>query len=123
MNDGRGFARSPLVQLTRVRMFGFLREPEAVFWVFAFPVLMALALGIAFRTSGPPRAHVGVQDGPGASEVIKALEASPDLTAFRIAPDKAEAALRRGKIAVLVRSDSLGHPVIAFDPSRAETRF
>jgi ABC-2 type transport system permease protein len=86
-------------------------------------VLMALALGIAFRTSGPTRAHVGVLDGPGAAAVIKALEASPDLSCIRVAPQEAEAALRRGRIAVLVRADSSGRPVIAFDPNRPETRF
>src|SRR5262249_13182833 len=37
-------------------------------------------------------------------------------------PGEAEAALRRGRIAVLVRSDGSGRPVLAFDPSRAETR-
>ena len=41
--------RSALHQLTRMRMLTFLREPEAVFWVFAFPVIMTCALGIAFR--------------------------------------------------------------------------
>src|SRR4030095_696703 len=57
--------RSPLWQLTWTRMLAFLREPEAIFWVFAFPILLALALGIAFRTPGPQRAQVGVEGGPG----------------------------------------------------------
>ncbi|HET9013877.1 MAG TPA: hypothetical protein VFN38_18760, partial [Gemmatimonadaceae bacterium] len=38
-----------LVQLTLVRFKEFLREPEAVFWTFAFPVILAFGLGIAFR--------------------------------------------------------------------------
>jgi len=29
-----------------------LREREAVFWVFVFPVLLAAGLGIAFRNRG-----------------------------------------------------------------------
>jgi ABC-2 type transport system permease protein len=122
MSERRELALHPLWQLTRVRVFGFLREPEAVFWVFAFPVLMALALGIAFRTSGRPRSQVGVLDQPGAAALVKALEASPDLVVTRIAPDEAEAALRRGRIAVLVRPAPSGPPVLTFDPSRAETR-
>ena len=52
--------RSALWQLTYARMMGFLREPEALFWVFAFPLLLALALGIAFRSSGPQKSNVGV---------------------------------------------------------------
>ena len=122
MSEPRGLAASPLWQLTRVRMFGFLREPEAVFWVFAFPVLMALALGIAFRTSGPPRSRIGVLDGPGAAAVTRALQGSNDLEVIRIQADQAEAALRRGRIAVLVRPAGSGAPTLTFDPSRAETR-
>jgi ABC transporter DrrB family efflux protein len=123
MSDARGFARSPLWQLTRVRMFGFLREPEAVFWVFAFPVLMALALGIAFRSSGPPKSRIGVLEGPGAAAVITALRTSNDLEVIGVAQDQAETALRRGRIAVLVRPGEPGHPpALTFDPTRAETR-
>jgi len=122
MSERRGMALSPLWQLTRVRMFGFLREPEAVFWVFAFPVLMALALGIAFRTSGPPRSQVGVVEGPGAPALVKALETSPDLQVIRLEPGESETALRRGRIAVLVTPNASGPPVLTFDPSRAETR-
>src|SRR5262249_39070195 len=122
MREPRGVALSRLWQLTRVRMIGFLREPEAVFWVFAFPVLMALALGIAFRTSGPPRSRIGVLEGPGAAAVVQALAASPDLEAIRVAPNEAERALRRGRIAVLVRPGTSGRPVLTFDRSRTETR-
>ena len=49
MSDRRRFPDHPLVQLTRVRYREFFREPEAVFWVFIFPVLLAAGLGIAFR--------------------------------------------------------------------------
>ena len=41
---------SPLVQLTLARFREFVREPEAVFWTFVFPILMASGLGIAFRS-------------------------------------------------------------------------
>ena len=114
-------APNPLVELTLTRLREFLREPEAVFWVFAFPVLMALALGIAFRSSGPPRSRVGVVEGPGAAAVVKALEASPDLEVIQVGADGAERALGRGKIAVLVRPGDSGPPALTFDPSRAET--
>jgi ABC transporter DrrB family efflux protein len=103
-------------------MFGFLREPEAVFWVFAFPVLMALALGIAFRTSGPPKSRVGVVEGSGAEAVMKALQDSPDLEVVRVKPDETETALRRGRVAVLVTPNASGPPELRFDPTRAETR-
>ena len=52
MNEHRTAARrrySPLGQLVLARLREFYREPEAVFWVYGFPILMAVALGIAFR--------------------------------------------------------------------------
>ncbi|HSL83482.1 MAG TPA: ABC transporter permease, partial [Thermoanaerobaculia bacterium] len=51
-----------LKELTRARILEFVREPEAIFWVFVFPVLLAVALGIAFRepaTADPAAAAVG----------------------------------------------------------------
>src|SRR5260370_35215830 len=50
----------PLVQLTLCRMREFHREPEAIFWVFGFPIVLAFALGIAFRSRGPGELHVAV---------------------------------------------------------------
>ena len=47
------FADHPLVQLTLVRFLEFMREPEALFWVFVFPILLAAGLGIAFRNRPP----------------------------------------------------------------------
>src|SRR5260370_34759954 len=46
---GTSLADHPLVQLTLVRFYEFIREPEALFWVFAFPILLAAGLCIAFR--------------------------------------------------------------------------
>ncbi len=43
------FQTSSLFQLTLARFRLFLREPEAIFWTFLFPILLALGLGIAFR--------------------------------------------------------------------------
>src|SRR5436190_416961 len=51
----------PLVQLTLARMREFYREPEAIFWVFGFPIVLAFALGIAFRNRGPGELRVAVQ--------------------------------------------------------------
>jgi ABC-type multidrug transport system permease subunit len=44
---------SSLYQLTRVRFLLVWREPEAVFWIFIFPILLAVGLGIAFRNRPP----------------------------------------------------------------------
>ena len=56
----RGWRDHPLVQLTLVRYREFYREPEAVFWVFIFPVLLTAGLGIAFRSRAPERIPVAL---------------------------------------------------------------
>ncbi len=37
----------PLKELSLARLREFLREPEAVFWTYGFPLLLAVGLGIA----------------------------------------------------------------------------
>lgn len=104
---------SPLVELTMARLKEFLREPEAVFWVFAFPVLMALALGVAFRTTKPADVNVGVlkEESVAAANPRMAVQANliaqklTDAGGIRVrvlSPPQAEVALRNGVIAVLV---------------------
>ena len=44
--NSRRWADQPLAQLTLVRFREFWREPEAIFWVFIFPILLAAGLGL-----------------------------------------------------------------------------
>jgi ABC-type multidrug transport system permease subunit len=91
------------VELTRARLLEFVREPEAVFWVFIFPVLLALALGIAFRTKPVAALRAGVERGtPGAARIAAILRASPDLVVEELGPTQAAQALRAGKVDVVV---------------------
>src|SRR6187551_468978 len=71
---------NPLVELTLSRFREFVREPEAVFWVFAFPVIMTCALGIAFRSRGAEPVIAGVVEQAGAAELRQALEAAGGFT-------------------------------------------
>lgn len=108
-----------LGQLTRARTIGFLREPEAVFWVFVFPILLALALGIAFRNQKPQPLPVVVLPGASMETVRAVLGLSPDLRLVPVADEAAaERALRSGKALVLVRSATQ----IVFDPARQDAR-
>ena len=113
--------RSQLWQLTLSRIREFLREPEAVFWTFFFPVVMALALGIAFRESEPGPIPVGVErDGP-ADAAFAALDSAPALLPRWLEPDEVDRALRDGDVALVVRTAPDGM-AYRFDPSREEAR-
>lgn len=116
----RGGASHPVVELTLTRLREFLREPEAVFWLVFFPVLLAFALGLAFSGTGEQPVHVGVIDGPGAGEARDALAAAAGVVVRVLPPAAAERALRDGEVALLVRPGS--PPVYRFDPSRDESR-
>jgi ABC-2 type transport system permease protein len=112
--------RSPLIELTIARTKEFGREPEAIFWVFAFPILLALALGFAFRESKPERIPVGVVAGAPSSEtILKSMAASPALKPRIFEREAGQNALRTGKISLLVEPQPL---VFHFDPSRPDSR-
>jgi ABC-2 type transport system permease protein len=94
----------PLVELTLARVREFLREPEAVFWVFIFPVLLAFALGIAFRNTAPEKSRIAIESsGPEAEYIINALSKSPEVDAVALSPEEAAKSLRTGKIDLIVR--------------------
>ncbi len=52
---------SPLAQLVLSRLCEFYREPEVIFWVYGFPLLLAMGLGIAFRERPAEQLTVDVQ--------------------------------------------------------------
>jgi ABC-2 type transport system permease protein len=111
---------SPLLELTIYRFKEFLREPDAVFWVFAFPLLLTLALGFAFREKPPDRIPVGVSEGPLAQRYLAAMQKSPALQPRIYAEQAGREDLRRGKISLLVEGGA--RPVYRFDPTRPESR-
>ena len=121
--SGRAATLHPLLELTRVRILEFLREPEALFWTFIFPVLLALALGIAFRNPQPRPLRVGVLDSlPERERVVTALGSSFGLEVVQLSRSEAEEQLRRGKLDLVVDSTSGSQPALRFDPSRPDSR-
>src|ERR1039458_5131194 len=74
-NDPRNNARhngrwSGYRQLLWVRILELKREPEVVFWVFVFPLLLAAGLGIAFRNKPADITSVVIIDGSGAQKTL-----------------------------------------------------
>ena len=114
----------PLLELTATRVREFLREKEAVFWVFVFPVLMTFALGIAFRNTAPDKTPVAIEattTDSKASETADLLSRSPDVTATVLSPEAAAQALRSGKVSIVVKPANNTYEY-HFDPTRPESR-
>src|SRR5206468_10698158 len=68
----------PLKELWLARLRQFMREPAAVFWVYGFPLLLALGLGAAFRNRPVDQVFVDVEASPGAGGVADALARWPE---------------------------------------------
>ena len=112
--------RPPILELTIARTKEFSREPEAIFWVFIFPILLALALGFAFRDKAPDKIPIAVIEGPSAQQRLAALKTSAELLPRIMSESEARLALRRGKVSLLVSGD--GAVTYSFDPTRPDSR-
>ena len=120
MKRDRGGAFPPLVELTLARLREFTREPEALFWVIVFPILMACALGVAFRAQGDEPVVVGVVEGPGSGPLHAQLERAAGLTVRRVERGALAVVLQRAEVQVVVEAGD--PPTYHLDPTRAESR-
>jgi len=110
----------PLWQLTLARFREQLRQPEVLFWVFAFPLLLAVALGLAFRNRPPDVIRVGVEAGRGADSVASLLAHTRGFRAAVLPPAEAADQLRKARVAILVvPGDTV---VYRYDSTRTESR-
>ncbi|HSO32196.1 MAG TPA: ABC transporter permease [Labilithrix sp.] len=123
----RGRARLAAIrQLSLMRLRLFLREPGAVFWTFGFPLVLSLVLGIAFRNR-PAEPVVVAVEAPSDAPLARAehahaiLAAAKDVDAKRMSPPDAAAALRTGKVSLVVVPTEAGY-TYRFDPTRPESR-
>ena len=123
-NRAEGWRGHPLVQLTMVRYREFFREPEAVFWVFIFPVLLTAGLGIAFRNQAPERAPIAViERGAATRQMVEALARNSTLLPSAMSDSAAGEALRTGRAALVVVPGAGNGPVeYRFDEERPESR-
>jgi ABC-2 type transport system permease protein len=114
---------APLWQLTLARWRSFYREPSTIFWAFVFPIILAVALGVAFRNRPPEPVRAAVQEGPDAARLVEALAKSGQVRAELLSPVAAREALRTGRDAIVVVP---GHDEVArtyqLDPTRPESR-
>lgn len=118
---------APLLALSAARIKEFLREPGALFWTFGFPLLITVALGIAFRSEGPQQVAVAVVVGAASDateELASQLDGQPGLSLRVVMPDVASKALRTGDIVLAVEGsrgpDGRRTVTYRFDPSRPE---
>jgi hypothetical protein len=112
-----------LGQLILAHLREFARAPAAVFWVYGFPILISVALGIAFRNKPVERIAVDVEDGPLAQGVVEALAPHKKFVVETHDAHTCRLRLRTGKVElVVVPSPTSDVPTCQFfyDPTRPE---
>lgn len=108
---------SSLLQLTLARFRLFLREPEAIFWIFVFPILLAAGLGIAFRN----RPADVLQVGGTTPQLVQALNSDKELTAKEFNEADGTHALATGQILLLAIEQTDG-VVYKYDDTNPDAR-
>jgi ABC-type multidrug transport system permease subunit len=98
------------------------REPEVIFWVVLFPVLLALGLGVAFRNKPANATTIAIVDGPGAQQALTMLAPrAASVHAKVLGRDAALDGLRLGKFDLVVVPDGSGGFEYRYDPDRPES--
>jgi ABC-2 type transport system permease protein len=120
-NDrARGGAHHPLIELTLARLREFVREPEALFWSFFFPIVMSVAMAMAFPSRGSQPVRVGLPPGAASEALRKTLSSNPGLVVRDVPAEEELRQLREGDVHVIVRPGD--PPTYRFDPDREESR-
>jgi ABC-type multidrug transport system permease subunit len=112
------------LELVMARAKEMWREPEVIFWVFGFPILLALGLGIAFRKKPADVHHVAIVAGEGAAHALELLRASPQGRSVQtdVLPEaKAFNQFRLGKYDLVVIPQAGGGLQYRYDPARPES--
>jgi ABC-2 type transport system permease protein len=115
---------SGYLHLLMARMLELKREPEVVFWVFVFPLLLALGLGIAFRNKPADASSVAIVAGAGGQEAEQLFERSGQHASFKVElEDEATArkGFRLGKYDLVIEPDGKGGLQYRYDPARPES--
>lgn len=119
-SPNRSYRFHSLVELILARLREFLREPEAIFWSYGFPLIMILALGVAFRGRPTERITVDVQNGAASEETASVLREDARFRVELNSKEDCRERLRTGKTDLVVSSiggDGVVYEYV-FDPTK-----
>jgi len=100
------------------------REREVVFWVFVFPLLLALGLGFAFRNKPADITSIAIVSGPYAENTISLIQNSAQKNVIHAEIVDRAAALRGfrlGKYDLVVEPVAPAQVQYDYDPARPES--
>ncbi len=109
---------SPLWNLTLARLKEFYRQPEAVFWVYFFPLLMVVALGIAFRNKPVETITVDICSSGNSAAMASVLASDERFDSRERSRELCRQRLRSGKSDLFLISHPDGEVDYFFDDTR-----
>jgi len=115
---------SGYAHLLTARLLELKREPEVIFWVFGFPILLALGLGIAFRNKPADVTPAAIVAGPGAQDALAFIQRSPRSSSIRadiVDEPQAQQGFRLGKYDLVIVPDGKQGFQYRYDPARPES--
>ncbi len=119
----------PLRELYLTRIREFWRQPARIFWVYGFPTILAIVLGLAFKSQKPQKATVLLIEAPGGEAVRAALGADvaregaawrPGIAYVELPREKAMYELETGKAPLVIEPSTTGALSYHYDPTRPE---
>lgn len=113
---------SALKQMVQARLREFIRQPEAVFFVYFFPLLMVVVLGIAFRNQPIETFQVDVVEDEALDSIAQLLESDEQFEVKRFPREESRQRLRTGKTGLVLDKNTEGSDhakfVFSYDPAR-----
>ncbi|MHC5109102.1 MAG: ABC transporter permease [Planctomycetota bacterium] len=114
--------KAALYHLATVRIKQYIREPEAMFWAYGFPLIMAIVLGLAFRNQPEETTMLTVCAGESTTRVSELLADDKRFDVKSEPEAEALERLRKNKTPIVVRLGEDGAFEYLFDPSNPEAR-
>ena len=114
----------PIKELLLARIREFVREPTVIFWVYGFPLLLAIGLGIAFRNRPMDQIFVDVQEHSSAAKVVRDLRNCDEFVVEIHSAGDCRNRLRLGKSSIVVVPEAGAHGnsfAVVSDPTRPES--
>ena len=100
------------------------REPEVVFWMFVFPLLLSVGLGIAFRNKPADATSIAITSNSYAANVLALVQKAAPKNSIRaeiVDRGRAMQGLRLGKYDLVVEPITAEAVQYDYDPARPES--
>ena len=111
---------SPLAQMVLSRLREFYREPATIFWVYGFPIMLAVGLGIAFREQPQEQVFVDIERSERMAPIRQALDADDRFVVSECEQAECRQRLRAGLTAMVIVPSEPDVDYV-FDPTRPES--